>query len=729
MLFAFITLTSFFLHMQRIPRTRNVGDAEDEWSEWKEVQTLAVTKKKLRGLKSGSNHSNTAASSSSAPHAMNAPHDASSEKARRTDPPTRMADTRRHHIFDNTDTSDNKDVLPSKESIDSGRILFADSNTKPYVLHSVSNHPESIDSANLIIYPTMKAKSIIYSTRRDASMDQRLKARPYAPKHERNRENHHISDSAGNSDTNINPTTAILWRKQSLDRGKMLLSVQKNSKWDEINTATPKSYVQSTMDSTTSPPMQKTFPMCQFQEILPPDSNNNTLNETEVTEATKRLEMCLTAAKLTNYFIEHHIMSKAKRNVAIFTNALNSMLPRFSTMHDNNCWNVNLNAQMCRSMARGKCVEGSLNGVQFIAEVHYFRKSVIKTLRYNKEYNHSTTVCLPKLFIAGFPKCGSSYLYCLITKLISMANQTYKVGEFEKEPHFWVSEGPSEKHRFPQQYFDLAGYLFNFLPAAESKLNKRYSFPIDGSPNLMFQWPRFSDTEEIENYCLLPTVLPQILPHSKYIVIMRNPADMLYSAFWYSCSAFGVELTEKELAGAPLFFHNKVAKKIKIFEKCSKSYPVDKCMIDIYPVYQGRIIMHTSHFNPCKRVRLEVGFYYLYVRRWLSVIPRKQFLFLVAEELKHNIKNVSNDISNFLHLGIEINHTNLKTLLNMERGPSSKYVHSISCNNVQSVYDYHHETSLQMLNDTRKMIDNFYYRFNRNLANLLGDDRFLFNSQ
>ena len=734
LLFTFIALTGFFLHIQRIPRKGSVGNAEDEWWKWKELRALVETEKELRGLKSGHNQPdspNTAASSSSAPLAMNASQfgylghsDASLEKTQRVGPPTRVADTTRHHILDHADILDSKDVLPSKETIGRGRMLFANSNAEPHVLQSVSNHPESIDAATLSIHPTMKAESI-YATHRDASMNQRLMARPYTYIHERDIANHHIYDSAGGSITNLNPTTAILLSKKSLDRGRMLLSVQKNSKRDESITAMPKRSAQSTTDSTNSPPMQENFPICQ--EKLSPNSNQGTSNALEIVVATEKLEMCLSAAELTNYFIDHRIMSKAKRNVAILTNALRAVLPTVSTMHDNNCWNVGLNAKLCRSMTRGICVEGSLNGVPFFATVRYFRKSVIKTLRGNKDYNHSTTVCLPKLFIAGFPKCGSSYLYCLITKLVSMSNQTYKAGEFEKEPHFWVSEGPSVNHRFPQQSFDLAGYLLNFLPAVESKLNNRYSFPIDGSPNLMFQWPRFSNTEEIENYCLLPAVLPQILPHSKYIVIMRNPADMLYSAFWYSCSTFGIELSEKELAEAPLFFHNKVIKKIKIFEKCTRSYPVDKCMIDIYPIYPGLELMHTSLIYLCKRVRLEVGFYYLYVRRWLSVVPRKQFLFLTSEELKRDIKKVTHDISNFLHLGIEINEKNLKTLLDMKHGPSSNYAHSTSCNNVQSIYDYHHNTSLQMLNDTRKILNNFYHRFNRKLANLLGDDIFLFN--
>ena len=591
-------------------------------------------------------------------------------------------------------------------------------------LNSGPNQPDYRDTATSSAYRTMQAESLFTFSHRGANVEQIQTAKP--PVRETGVRNH-IFDFAEGSDAHVDPAS-----KKSFKNGKIFSLVQNNSKLAETVTTMTKTYSQFKPNQfkyhgkTTFPVASTTSPRThKLIRNSPSNSNQCTSNLLDINESIKRLGICLSTANLTDYFFDQNIMLKAMSNVEVLVNTLCNLLSRVSIRLGENCWEMDLYMKFCKSATQGMRMEGSLNGFPFLARLKYFRVSVVKTILAENTHKKSTAVCLPKLFIAGFPKCGSSYLYCLIIKLISMANQTYKVGEFEKEPHFWVSEGPSKKHRFPQQYFDLAGYLFNFLPAAESKLNKRYSFPIDGSPNLMFQWPRFSDTEEIENYCLLPAVLPQILPHSKYIVIMRNPADMLYSAFWYSCSAFGVKLTEKELAGAPLFFHNKVAKKIKILEECSKSYPVDKCMTDLYPPILEKV---DGNLNRCKRVRLEVGFYYLYVRRWLSVVPRKQFLFLVTEELKHNIKKVSNDISNFLHLGIEINDTNLKTLLNMEHGPSSNYTVSTNCNNVQSVYDYHHNTSLQMLNDTRKMIDNFYYRFNRNLANLLEDDKFLFNT-
>ena len=307
------------------------------------------------------------------------------------------------------------------------------------------------------------------------------------------------------------------------------------------------------------------------------------------------------------------------------------------------------------------------------------------------------------------------------SKLAGMAHHTYEVGELEKEPHFWVSRGPSKNHLYPPQILDLASYLFNFVPAAKAQSAGYYSLPIDGSPNLLFQWPRYSGFEELENYCLIPAVLPHILPHSKYIVTMRNPADMLYSAFWFSCSTYDIGLTKEQQLDGPLLFHEKVMQKIKIFQKCSHSNPLEKCMVDLYP-QTGRMF-EVSQIQ-CGRVRLEVGFYYLYIRRWLSIIPREQFLFLTAEELHSNVEKVANDISNFLDLGV---HTNSSTLFNVT-SPGKKYKPNFYCGNKQSRYDYHHNQSLQMLDETRNILNDFFELYNKNLADLLGDKKFLWQS-
>lgn len=464
------------------------------------------------------------------------------------------------------------------------------------------------------------------------------------------------------------------------------------------------------------------IPLCSRDIVRHPRNNINDYAE-EVNAVFKNLETCLASANLTNYFSDKTIRLTAMTNAANLLYMLRLALPTKPIgRSDIPCWEGKLEMQLCQT-TQGIMVEGSVHNVSFLTPLQYFHEETKWALKnvFGSSIK-SPNICLPKVFIAGFPKCGSSYLYCLVTKLAGMARHTYEVGELEKEPHFWVSRGPSKNHLYPPQMFDLASYLFNFVPAAKSQSAGHYSLPIDGSPNLLFQWPRYSGFEELENYCLIPAVLPHILPHSKYIVTMRNPADMLYSAFWFSCSTFDVRLTKKQLLDGPHLFHEKVMQKIKIFQKCSHSNPLEKCMVDLYP-QTGRMF-EVSRIQ-CGRVRLEMGFYYLYIRRWLSIIPREQFLFLTAEELHSNVEKVANDISNFLDLGV---HTNSSTLFNMTTSPGKKYKSNLYCGNKQSRYDYHHNQSLQMLDETRNILNDFFELYNKNLADLLGDKKFLWQS-
>ena len=45
--------------------------------------------------------------------------------------------------------------------------------------------------------------------------------------------------------------------------------------------------------------------------------------------------------------------------------------------------------------------------------------------------------------------------------------------------------------------------------------------------------------------------------------------------------------------------------------------------------------------------------------------------------------------------------------------------------NKQKKYDYRHDPTIQMRNDTRELLQTFFAPFNQKLADLLDDDRFL----
>ena len=432
-----------------------------------------------------------------------------------------------------------------------------------------------------------------------------------------------------------------------------------------------------------------------------------------VSRVMTNLDKCLSAANLTEYFIRKNFLFKARRNAEYFITTLREVVPSaFSSNYSSPCWKMNLTVSYCNSSSLPSCplpaIKSNLGSHKYI-NLQYLLESDLTsalTTRYPQGVSYPL-VCLPKVFLAGFPKCGSSYLFCMLEALLAGAG-----GGIAKEPHFWVPRGPFElQHQSPHRLTSLVPYLLNFLPTIEAELNSEFSLPIDASPNLLFQWNLYRHGEGVVNYCLAPAVLPEILPHSKFIVVMRNPVDMLYSAFWYSCSDLNVNLREERKLRMPHEFHEKVQKKIQIFENCTQFAPVDKCMENVFRKLEESL-------DYCGRIRLEIGFYFLHIRKWLAVVPREQFLFLRTEDFDVGTTNITKRISNFLGLSVETPGT--KKYDFQRRNLEGDF-----CSNVQTRYDYHRDPRLKMRSDTRKILSDLYRPYNRALATLLNDSRYL----
>lgn len=450
-------------------------------------------------------------------------------------------------------------------------------------------------------------------------------------------------------------------------------------------------------------------------------SSSGGASENELSAVYHNLDMCLSAANLTELFkTTGTLYSVARRNARRFLSTVRRVVPpEFSTKYSAPCWETVFEMRYCRMLSNthhlhAHSIEGRLGPLPYRHFTYTIRKPLVEAMerRYSGGIS-SSLVCLPKVFLAGFPKCGSTYIYCLLQKLTGLVDKKHTSHQLDKEPRWWVSGGPHANHQFPHSAAELPLYLINFIASTEAELDLGFSLPIDGSPNLLFQWPRYSYKEGITNYCLVPAVLPQILPNAKYVVVLRNPVDMLYSAFWFSFSTFNVKLSRDKQLQGPDTFHNKVVAMIETFRNCLDSFPIDKCMEELCP----QVAVQSGVPHAYGRVRLEAGFYYLYIRRWLSIVPRNQFFIFTIEELRGNtsLSHMANKLSNFLGLGL---HVDSDAALRNTRD-------STECDNVQSQYDYHHDPLLQMRDDTKEILNNFFMPYNAELAKLLGDDKFL----
>jgi len=103
-----------------------------------------------------------------------------------------------------------------------------------------------------------------------------------------------------------------------------------------------------------------------------------------------------------------------------------------------------------------------------------------------------------------------------------------------------------------------------------------------------------------------------------------------------------------------------------------------------------------------------MGIYYVHIRKWLSVIPKEQFLFVLVEEFSKHHEEVAQNILDFLHL-------RPIPLL-----PSAIRDSMDSCTrNSQDSVNYKANPDLHMRTDTRQMLELFYQPFNLLLAELI----------
>ena len=428
--------------------------------------------------------------------------------------------------------------------------------------------------------------------------------------------------------------------------------------------------------------------------------------DNELDVVSSRLSACLDATNLTWHFKNEGYYDRAHADAERLFRNLRRAVPTFSEPYTIPCWKTSFYATWTSQQT--KIVTGNIGDVDFSYTiprelVQFGHPRLLSSAASGKHTSlRQSVACLPKVFLLGYPKCGSTFLYCVLRRVLKVALGIEGLCEVEKEPHWWIVQG-ALKRLHPKDVDYLSLYLINFHPGARYREKDMPAVTIDASPNLMFQWPRYYEEETMENYCLLPSLIPVILPDSKYFVVMRNPVTMLYSTFWFSCTMLDKKLGEVKYHG-PDIFHNRITNKIAIFNDCKRQgKPLDLCVDLVAPN------MFTPELPVCGRARLEMGLYYFHARKWLSVVPRERMHFFTMEELATE----------------DMQHT-AKVILDFLELPAAKIGSSLNCNeNTQYKIDYKHDSRLRMREDTKQILEEFFQPYNQMLADLLGDDKFL----
>uniref|UniRef100_A0A3B4CDH1 Sulfotransferase n=1 Tax=Pygocentrus nattereri TaxID=42514 RepID=A0A3B4CDH1_PYGNA len=327
-----------------------------------------------------------------------------------------------------------------------------------------------------------------------------------------------------------------------------------------------------------------------------------------------------------------------------------SVIPRhFLPDVKNPCWYEQLSGNVSADPYRRNLY--SLYSRQSRATFQYLRSSFRKHLLF-RDGKFFRIRCLPYFYIIGQPKCGTTDLYDRLR-----LHPDVRVTAL-KEPHWWT--------------------------------RKRFG---EASASTMWDnnaWAYFCDNAtEGEPPFLIQDFIHALQPEARFIAILRDPVERLYSDYLY----FGMANKSSE------DFHEKVWESVQLFDACLQDFSMRACV-------------YNSSLNNAMSVRLHVGLYVVYVLDWLSVFGRDQLLVLRLEDHAADRTLSMHRVFQFL---------SLRSLSEQKEAEITKRPAS----NTRRLSD---KNLGPMLPLTREILSDFYGPFNRKLAAVLQDDSFLWDT-
>ena len=205
----------------------------------------------------------------------------------------------------------------------------------------------------------------------------------------------------------------------------------------------------------------------------------------------------------------------------------------------------------------------------------YHTTSSNGTLLYDECVKKHDLFCMPRVLLAGFPKCATSTMYYTMMKHPQVARSRMK------EEHLWRDLFIAKQ--LPHRQVQTLYYIFHFERASRDIFLNPDHLTIDGSTTTAFPGlylPMYNE----EDMCVLPRLMVNLIPNVRVILMMRNPIDRLYSDYWYLCAKFSwkdkrkITIPEEYLKNGTKIFHENSAKMIAEFKDCVKQKTVFECV-------------------------------------------------------------------------------------------------------------------------------------------------------
>ena len=371
---------------------------------------------------------------------------------------------------------------------------------------------------------------------------------------------------------------------------------------------------------------------------------------------------------------------------------LRSVIPRaFKSNYRNPCWDNDKFSSTSVGMLSRLLYDAKNNLSAVSDRVDRAYKTLFKHQR------RSNVQCLPYFYIIGFPKCGTTSLH----KALSQHSDT--ATPLTKEPQFWNNHAryyTDENLSHPNSIkLSLLKYLHTFRDVGRSRRKIAYDptafTVVDGS---IF--------EDLQDFCTTPALISTLTPNARIIVLMREPVDRLFSNYLFACTQrYGLNATKWPLVmqRPDENFHREVLATLNSFKRCLANLSLVECVNINRFVDKGLL---------CGKVglRLTISLYYAHLVKWLLYFPRENFLFLRTEDLSSHSYEVLAKVTDFLSIS-PVNATTAAAWFDSPRNVQTKVMHS--------------SDNFSVLPETRRILDEFYAPYNTMLAEITGDEHFL----
>ncbi|KAK7101939.1 carbohydrate sulfotransferase 15-like [Littorina saxatilis] len=311
--------------------------------------------------------------------------------------------------------------------------------------------------------------------------------------------------------------------------------------------------------------------------------------------------------------------------------------------------------------------------------------------------------CIPYFYVAGVAKCGTTDLYKRIRY-----HPDIMEGEL-KEYHWWdrLRYGApmelkytkdSEKNDSPLPLSEYSRIITGkeIEDLKNDLRTKGHSEKIcgDGSPSYLWdasQWTIFEGNEGCtEPKIVSGSFIQHAYPGSKIFLIFRQPTQRLYSRFLSRIPRY------PPFKGAtPKMFHDFVVNGINCYKKCFREHSIRECAYN-QTLYDEAV------------VRIIEGMYSVFVEDWLRIFKKEQFMFIRNEDYSEDIEGHIYNVFDFLDVAT-LGRTEMRRILT----------------HVSTNIGQNYDTVGPMLPETIEVLNEFYKPFALRLAELIGDDKFL----